>query len=754
MKTSTIGSSDDWVSIVLETSFTGHQAGPAPAAPRLPTSPVHADSSNASDLSSSVATPEERRGASTSSEAGSIPSTSGGGIATPEVIPPTAGRARGESTDVLRAGDMASADYFKLILKQVGFVDFNDLNAISEKYLISAQNPREVFDEFMRARTFLASLRNLVMCREGQLLVKVLEVTNSTQHELLLKLEQEKNVRVKRSLCALLEPHITRVNCERCQAALDTNEGTVCDEMTGVVQIVENFFRGFSQSHCRQLMKFSSLVAGRHALYRSSLQSSLLLDLSNRLFPSLCRLIQGGAESPFPPTNYPLSQPPDVTDVGQARKLDLDQLRVPDGDTLVIVRGKSRQAIRLPDLDAHEKEDSLVFIPNDNIRRSVTVDVGTDSRRLLVGILRQADEIYLDKRSSEKDQYDRSISELWVVMAPGVQLQAVSQLMIKNGGAFPYTDAEVERFDTKRFDLPKLWRETMARGVGICRFPLEVVNDKALRPYSLRQCRQIGTPLPSVALGVGEKAKSLFPNLDITSLKVNVTQTKNQWESITYAKQSSIRNAGCGLFVERRQATIKNGERIALYGKIAQEQGPLLDRSYVIMVQCGGEKECVALPASSGALGRYANMKIPHEALEELIYTAATVGADMTKVHEMCRKQANGRFQREKDVVYIVAAKDIDLRGKDVEIFVDYTFHDYWFAEVLSEPMAYLENCPDLATAVIFAIVDPRSKFCKDERQQFCNPQDLEHLLSEGGYSEELIQRSLKSKRRRAGLQT
>ena len=692
----------------------------------------------------------------------SLPSTSSNS-GSGHSVPISASHAGDEEGSSQAVGPGAGEDHgmlcFRACLEFFGFIDKVRLDSAIQ--CSGVVRPVETVEGLVSCildmRRFSQALLNYIFCREGLMLEDLTKVLSCSRNELCDMVDEDMKERRHEMLTSLLSPHIEGKNCRACNGALRDRgrQKEVCIDMSGLVQCVENLYQGFSSSSCNRRCRFASLADKRHALYRSCMLQTHLVELSFKMFPDIQSAIKDGiTTTPFPPQlqdNSNLALPPDGD---FARILSQDSLRVPDGDTLVYVDGNERLTIRIPDVDAHEKGDSLRFEETGG-GRTASFDVGLEARRELIGMLYDCQEVVLDMRSQETDGYQRTIREVWLRLAHDQPLEAASQIMLQQGQAFPYVDAEVAEYDSKRFDLKWQWNRTRAKEAGICRFPKEVVQDKCLRPFNLRKCREEQTQLPTnvpVTLHKSRrKVEQLFHLTGLRGLTVSVVNTAKTWESATFAKQSTIRNAGKGLFVEGRDAVISRGEKIAYYGKMTSEEPETVEMTYVISVtESGRTKHCNALPVRSGALGRFANMVIPREALFDLIRTSYTIGDDLSSVNKICVESANGKFSTDGDSLHIIAKQEIDLRRGDTEIFVDYGFSSYWFGEVLSNPESFLESSPLLSTAIIFAICDKRSKMTLKTRLHLCKQDTTKfhHLLSHPSYSEDFIREVLDSKRR------
>ena len=645
---------------------------------------------------------------------------------------------------------------FRTCLELLGFADEVKLdNAVqSSGILRPVESAEDLVTCFLDARRYYQSLLNNIFYKEGLMLDNLRQALSCSSNDLCDMVERVKEEKRKETLASLLSSHLEESNCRACEGALsDTvRQKEVCRDMSGLVQCAESFYHGFSRTYCMKRLSFARLAEGSHGLYRSCMMQTHLVELSLKLFQGLEREIAHGMNTPFPPQlqeNFELALPPDGL---SAKTLSPGKLRVPDGDTLVYVDGEERLTIRIPDVDAHEKGDSFLFETDDG--KKAIFDVGLEARRKLIGILYDCQEVILDMRSERTDGYQRTIREVWLRLAHDQPLKAASQFMLEQGQAFPYISGDAGEFDSKRFDLKWQWSKTRAKGVGICRFPEEVVQDKCLRPYSLRKCRKESIQLPTkVPINLGKsqrKAEQLLACTGLRSLTLSVVDVKKTWEFATFAKQSTIRNAGMGLFVEGRDCVISKGDRIAYYGNMASEEPETNTMTYVISHQSKTTKHCDALPVRSGALGRFANMAVPQEALFDLIRTSYTIGDDLSSVNKICAESANGKFSPHGNRLYIVAKHELDLRRGDTEIFVDYGFSDYWFGEVFSNPESFLESSPLLSTAIIFAICDKRSKMTLAKRCSLSrkDPTKFHHLLTHPSYSEDFIQGALSAKRR------
>ena len=650
---------------------------------------------------------------------------------------------------------------FRAGLELLGFEDKGKLDAllVSWDLFKPVDNTEDLVSCFLGVRRFHHALENYMLLKEGRMLDNLQGSLSCSGNEVYDRVEAVKERRRKEMLSTLLRPHIEESNCQACEGAL-VDRGRlkeVCNNMSGLVQCAEHLYQGFSRSYCKKRVTFAALANENHPLYHSCMLQTHLVNLSIQLFPGLQQEIDRGIETPFPPqaqTNHLLSLPPDVNDTAQAKRIFCSNLRVPDGDTLVHVDGHTRLTIRIPDLDAHEKGDSLLFTTDDG--KTVVFDVGLEARRKLIGLMHEYQEAFLDMRWSKTDHFRREIREIWLRMTGDQPLRAVSQLMVKHGQALPYIDDEgANQFDSKRFDMKWLWSKTRSSEAGLCRFPREVVLNRCLQPFYLRKCRRDNTALPAavpIDLHLCQrKAEVLLNCTELRSLEVSVVDTKKTWECITYAKQSTINNAGMGLFVEEREDAICKGGRIAFYGHlVSEEPADTTAMTYVITIHARELKHCDASPASSGALGRFSNMLIPMEALVDLIKTSATMGDDLSQVNRICADAANAKFSPEENHLFIVAKQDLDLRRGDTEIFVDYGFSSYWFGEIFTNPEVFLESSPLLSTAIVFAICDQRSKMTLLRRRSLSrkDPSDFQHLLRHPSYSEDFIRGALSAKRR------
>ena len=430
-----------------------------------------------------------------------------------------------------------------------------------------------------------------------------------------------------------------------------------------------------------------------------------------------------------------------------------ESLHLYDGDSLEILVTKDsppmlkslvthsddKIRVRLLSSDSPETEDSVRIYKQDehstNMTTFLTRHPGIEALRAARQLVFTAKKIYLQiqaydvqgRISVELDQYNRRLLNVILEDQNGRQTN-LATLLASKGFTFSFYSCKVDN------EIHQAMRQAIADKRGLFNMPEEVFTHP-YRPWDLRRARRTNNrsvydnyqpilnkpPDPAAAWAArvdgiscpDEEDRSESQPTD--SFYFRVVKCKLHWESKCFKSQSSIPEAGNGLFL-KPQDGIPRGSHLCLYSDspTTAEAIQASGSSKVYALSTGRKNIWFDAEMENGNnLGRFANQPGVLEAFFKIKQLSMKPKPQMTEgdwqnIEKQLDAKCNGEFAVSGNQLVIRAKVDLVKKRSPTEVFVNYGgLRDYWIPLVkqpttanpslvkMSQIVQWLQDSPD-----------------------------------------------------------